>query len=44
MYGFVFYTEDEENLNLTIDPKTGYEVKADKEASTKRTGGDQAGR
>jgi len=24
MYGFFFYTEDNENLNLAVDPKTGY--------------------
>ncbi|MCA9229894.1 MAG: redoxin family protein [Planctomycetales bacterium] len=24
MYGFFFYLEDEENLNLTVDPNTGY--------------------
>ncbi len=23
MYGFVFFTQDDEHLNLTIDPKTG---------------------
>lgn len=35
MYGFVFYTEDNENLNLTIDPKTGnvQSSDADKSAS-----------
>jgi peroxiredoxin len=34
MYGFVFYTQDNENLNLTIDPKTGQVVSgADKSAS-----------
>jgi CubicO group peptidase (beta-lactamase class C family) len=27
MFGFFFYTADGENLNLTIDPKTGYRVK-----------------
>ena len=26
MYGFVFFTQDDEALNLTIDPKTGYVV------------------
>ena len=26
MYGFVFYTQDDEHLNLTIDPKTGHAV------------------
>lgn len=26
MYGFVFYTYDDEHLNLTIDPKTGHVV------------------
>ena len=24
MYGFFFYTADGEDLNLKIDPKTGY--------------------
>ncbi len=34
MYGFVFYTQDDEHLNLTIDTKTGYVVpEADKSAS-----------
>ena len=27
MYGFFFYTDDDENLQLTIDPATGYAVK-----------------
>ena len=27
MYGFLFYTNDNEALNLTIDPKTGRVVK-----------------
>jgi thiol-disulfide isomerase/thioredoxin len=45
MYGFVFFTEDNENLNLTIDPKTGYEVRPGKEASKKgASDGAQAGR
>ena len=45
MYGFVFYTEDNENLDITIDPKTGYEIKAGKEASKKAAAnGAQAGR
>lgn len=26
MYGFVFYTYDDEQLNLTIDPKTGHVI------------------
>ena len=26
MYGFFFYTDDDEKLNLKIDPKTGHEV------------------
>ncbi len=26
MYGFYFYTQDDENLNLTIDPQTGHVV------------------
>jgi peroxiredoxin len=29
MYGFVFYTDDDEQLNLTIDPKTGTAEKPD---------------
>ncbi len=29
MYGFVFYTEDQENLNLNVDPKTGHVLAAD---------------
>lgn len=34
MYGFVFYTEDNENLNLKIDPKTGHVIPdADQSAS-----------
>lgn len=33
MYGFVFYTEDNENLNLTIDPKTGHVVPSDADKS-----------
>jgi peroxiredoxin len=35
MYGFVFYTEDQENLGLRIDPQTGHAIKpdADKSAS-----------
>jgi len=35
MYGFVFFTEDNENLGLTIDPKTGHVLSsnADKSAS-----------
>jgi len=28
MYGFMFYTDDNENLNLHIDPKTGYVMDA----------------
>ncbi len=27
MYGFMFYTDDDENLNLQIDPKTGAAIK-----------------
>lgn len=27
MYGFVFYTHDDEQMNLTIDPQTGHVVK-----------------
>jgi hypothetical protein len=26
MYGFIFYTEDAEQLNLKVDPKTGREM------------------
>lgn len=29
MQGFFFYTVDSEDLNLTIDPKTGWEIKAE---------------
>jgi archaellin len=29
MYGFFFYTHDDEQLNLTIDPKTGHAVTPD---------------
>ncbi|MGI9429956.1 MAG: redoxin family protein [Bythopirellula sp.] len=29
MYGFFFFSEDEENLNLAIDPKTGYVLEGD---------------
>ncbi len=29
MYGFVFYTHDDEHLNLHIDPQTGHVVKAE---------------
>jgi len=30
MFGFFFYTDDKENLNLQIDPKTG-QVQRDSE-------------
>ncbi len=33
MYGFVFYTDDDEHLNLTIDPKTGHAIAADADKS-----------
>jgi peroxiredoxin len=35
MYGFVFYTQDDEKLNLQVDPKTGVAISpsADKSAS-----------
>ncbi|MGD9720787.1 MAG: redoxin domain-containing protein [Pirellulales bacterium] len=35
MYGFVFYTDDDENLNLKIDPQTGHVIKTsgDQQAS-----------
>ena len=28
MFGFVFYTDDDEQLNLDIDPETGYVIAA----------------
>ena len=28
MQGFMFYTRDNETLNVQVDPKTGYEIKA----------------
>ena len=40
MYGFFFYTEDEEELNLTVDPKSGYAIEnpaAAEEAAGKDT-------
>jgi thiol-disulfide isomerase/thioredoxin len=43
MYGFVFYTEDNENLDLNIDGKTGHVIKPPKEASNKAAAGGQAG-
>ncbi|MBI2823855.1 MAG: redoxin family protein [Planctomycetia bacterium] len=43
MYGFVFYTEDDENLNIAVDPKTGHEIHAGKEASNKPAAAAQAG-
>ncbi len=36
MYGFVFYTDDHENLNLTIDPKTGHAMAADTDKSASK--------
>ena len=36
MYGFVFYTEDDENLNLSVDPKTGQAVGADADKSASK--------
>jgi len=42
MYGFVFYTEDAENLNLKIDPTTGYEIKSGEGASAKPAKSDAA--
>jgi len=33
MYGFVFFTEDGQQLNLRIDPKTGHVLPDDKSAS-----------
>ncbi|HEX3724944.1 MAG TPA: redoxin family protein [Pirellulales bacterium] len=29
MYGFVFFTDDDEHLDLKIDPKTGHSIKPD---------------
>lgn len=43
MYGFVFYTEDHENLNLKIDPNTGHVIKPAEGASVKPAGGNNAG-
>jgi len=45
MYGFFFYTEDDENLNLAVDPKTGYTLEKPapaEELSEKTTGVDVA--
>lgn len=28
MYGFFFYTNDNETIDLTVDPNTGQELKA----------------
>lgn len=36
MYGFVFYTQDNENLNLNVDPKTGHVIGADAEKSASK--------
>jgi hypothetical protein len=33
MYGFIFYTEDDEQLNLAIDPKTGFVERQKREES-----------
>ncbi|MEX2115187.1 MAG: redoxin family protein [Pirellulales bacterium] len=35
MYGFVFYTDDDQNLNLHVDPKTGHAIdpQPDRQAS-----------
>ncbi len=38
MQGFFFYTDDSENLNLEVDPKTGREIK-EKKAAESRTSG-----
>ena len=35
MYGFVFYTNDDENLNLQIDPKTGQAVPDNTKSASK---------
>jgi peroxiredoxin len=35
MYGFVFYTHDDEHLNLTIDPKTGHVTAAADQSASK---------
>jgi thiol-disulfide isomerase/thioredoxin/mono/diheme cytochrome c family protein len=42
MYGFVFYTHDDEHLNLTIDPKTGQVVKAAEEAGADKPAAEQS--
>jgi thiol-disulfide isomerase/thioredoxin len=36
MYGFVFYTQDDENLNLNVDPKTGQVIGADADKSASK--------
>jgi len=40
MYGFFFYTEDEEELNLSVDPKSGYAI--EKPATAEETAGEGA--
>jgi thiol-disulfide isomerase/thioredoxin len=40
MYGFVFYIEDDENLDIAVDPKTGHVIKPESAAA----GGAEAGR
>ena len=39
--GFAFFTQDDEKLNLTIDPRNGTVVKGKAQAG--RKGADQAG-
>ena len=34
MQGFFFYTDNAENLNLKVDPKTGREIKAEKKTAS----------
>lgn len=36
MYGFVFYTQDDENLNLRIDEKTGHVIASDANKSASK--------
>jgi hypothetical protein len=38
----VFYTHDDEHLNLTIDPKTGQVVKAAEEAGADKPAAEQS--
>jgi peroxiredoxin len=35
MHGFFFYTDDAENLDVQVDPKTGVEIKEEKKTATR---------